>query len=310
MIPIKDMNPTRRFSYLTAIIIILNVYVFVLQLSLEGDEQEFFYFNHSVIPKCFIASFQGADAYDSAIEETKSALAKAMFRRELLSKYQGRLMRTDRLRQMESEIRDIVDEKVQRGVFGLKGLPAEIWSLFSSMFIHGSIMHLIGNMWFLWIFGNNIEDVLGVFKFILFYLVCGIFAGFGHIILSMDSLIPTIGASGAISGVLGAYLLFFPHARILTFIPIGWFLWMEDLPAYIFLGYWILIQILFASFSNPLLRGGGGVAWFAHIAGFAAGVLFVIFFERRKAVLLGQKEGESVVRIVNKDEEEDDEFSD
>lgn len=314
MIPIKDTNPTRKFAYLTIIIIILNVYVFILQKSLDGNEEEFFFFNHSVIPKCFIASLRGPDAYDAAIEETKSFLTEAITNESFnayVNRYRIRLLtisQEERLKdQLRNEARNTVDEKFHRRNLGFTGVVAEILSIFSSMFIHGSIMHLIGNMWFLWIFGNNIEDILGVIKFVVFYLLCGIFAAFGHILFSLNSVVPTIGASGAISGVLGAYIIIYPHARILTFIPIGWFLWMEDLPAYVFLGYWIVIQILFAAFSNPFTKSSGGVAWVAHIAGFFAGVLLVILFKGRKKYIYGQEESESIIELF--DDEEDDGFS-
>lgn len=300
MIPIKDTNPTRNFPYLTIIIIILNVYVFILQSTLGATAQEFFFFNHGVLPRCFIASFGSEENYRNSVEETKNMLKKSLATNLALQQ---------RMRISRSQINSIdelVNENFHRKVFGIGGMFAEIISLFSSMFIHGGIMHLIGNMWFLWIFGNNIEDSLGVVKYLIFYLLCGIFAAFGHILFSLNSIIPTIGASGAISGVLGAYILIYPHARILTFIPIGWFLWMEDLPAYVFLGYWIVIQILFAAFSNPFIKSSGGVAWIAHIAGFFAGVLLVILLKGRSKDIYGQEESESVIELF--DEDEDDRF--
>ncbi len=274
MIPIKDINPTKTFPYLTIIFIILNVYIFFLQSSLPDIAEQFFYFNHGVIPKCFAASLD-PEKYDRTIEETKATLKRSIAR-DVIIQRRMRIIRRSELEQIDA----IVEKNFRRKIFGIGGLFAEIASLFSSMFIHGSLWHLIGNMWFLWIFGNNIEDNLGVIKFIIFYLVCGIFASLGHIAVSINSVIPTIGASGAISGVLGAYLLLYPRARILTFIPIGYFFWLEDLPAYVFLGYWIIIQIIFGFLSDPIL--GGGVAWFAHIAGFFAGLLIVLILGKRK----------------------------
>ncbi len=280
LLPIKGVNPTKTFPYLTIIIIILNVYVFVLQNTLGAGEKEFFYFNHGVIPRCFV-SMLDQEKYDAAKEETKDRLKQTIKENIALQRRMRIIYRSE-----AEQIDRLVEKNFKREIFGSKDpILVELLSLFASMFIHGSLWHLLGNVWFLWIFGNNIEDVLGRWKFILFYFVCGGLASFGHIFVRMGSILPTIGASGAISGVLGAYLLLYPHAKILTFIPIGWFLWLEELPAYIFLGYWIIIQLFFGFFIDPILSGG--VAWFAHIAGFFAGVLFVVLFEKKNQRLFG-----------------------
>ena len=144
------------------------------------------------------------------------------------------------------------------------------FTLFTSMFMHGGFMHLAGNMLYLWIFGDNIEGALGHFRFILFYFLCGIAAAFTQILSAPDSTIPMIGASGAVSGVLGAYLIFYPHARIRTFVFLGIFITFLRLPAVLLLGFWILGQVISAILSNP---GSPGVAWFAHLGGFFAGML-------------------------------------
>ena len=144
------------------------------------------------------------------------------------------------------------------------------FTLFTSMFMHGGFMHLAGNMLYLWIFGDNIEGALGHFRFILFYFLCGIAAAFTQILSAPDSAIPMIGASGAVSGVLGAYLIFYPHARIRTFVFLGIFITFLRLPAVLLLGFWILGQVISAFISNP---GSPGVAWFAHLGGFFMGML-------------------------------------
>ena len=144
------------------------------------------------------------------------------------------------------------------------------FTLFTSMFMHGGFMHLAGNMLYLWIFGDNIEGALGHFRFILFYFLCGIAAAFTQILSAPDSAIPMIGASGAVSGVLGAYLIFYPRARIRTFVFLGIFITFLRLPAVLLLGFWILGQIISAFISNP---GSPGVAWFAHLGGFFMGML-------------------------------------
>ncbi len=146
----------------------------------------------------------------------------------------------------------------------------------TSMFLHGGILHILGNMWFLYIFGDNIEDRLGHLRYLLFYLLCGLAAGLIHLLTNWDSKIPTIGASGAISGVMGAYLLLYPRSRILTLIPIFVFFQFIEVPAFIFLGYWLLIQLFSASFTP---RNVGGIAFWAHIGGFIAGLLFIKIFD-------------------------------
>lgn len=147
----------------------------------------------------------------------------------------------------------------------------------TSMFLHGSWMHLIGNMWFLWIFGNNIEDSMGRLRFLLFYLVCGLAAGVAHIVSTPGSPVPTVGASGAISGVMGAYLVLYPRARIFTLFVFVFIVRVFPLPAWLILGEWFLVQLL-SSMADPL-RGAGGVAFWAHIGGFVAGVALVKLFE-------------------------------
>jgi len=146
----------------------------------------------------------------------------------------------------------------------------------SSMFLHGGLLHILGNMWFLYIFGDNIEDRLGHIRYFIFYIFCGVAAGLVHLLTNWDSKIPTIGASGAISGVMGAYLLLYPRARILTLIPIFFFFQFVELPAFIFLGYWLFLQLFSASLAP---RNVAGIAFWAHIGGFVAGFILVKIFE-------------------------------
>ncbi|MDX1519426.1 MAG: rhomboid family intramembrane serine protease, partial [Gammaproteobacteria bacterium] len=143
-------------------------------------------------------------------------------------------------------------------------IPPEL-TIVTSMFMHGGFMHLAGNMLYLWIFGNNIEDALGHFRFIIFYFLCGVAAVFGQVLQNPDSQIPMIGASGAISGVLGGYLLLYPHARVLVLIPLGFYSQLVRLPAVWVLGLWFLLQIVSSMMADP---DAAGVAWFAHIGGF------------------------------------------
>jgi membrane associated rhomboid family serine protease len=154
----------------------------------------------------------------------------------------------------------------------------QVFHLLTSMFLHGSWMHLLGNMWFLWLFGNNIEDSMGHLRFIVFYLFCGLAAAMGQVVTNPSSVIPMVGASGAISGVMGAYLILFPNVRVYALVPIVIFITSVALPAWVMLGYWFLIQ-----FVSGLLTSAdevGGVAFWAHVGGFVAGVVLIKLFTR------------------------------
>ena len=218
MIPIKDRNPTHRFPIFTILIILVNIVVFLYEISLDVKALESFFLTYGVVP----FSVNGA------------------FGQGLLD-------------------------------------PMAVFPLLSSMFLHGGILHLGGNMLYLWVFGDNIEDKLGRGRFLAFYLLCGLAATLLHIVIDPTSTVPTVGASGAISGVLGAYLLMFPKARVVTIIPIFFFLQVAELPALIVLGFWFVIQFFNGIASLGYETAGmGGVAWWAHIGGFIVGLLFVI----------------------------------
>ena len=148
----------------------------------------------------------------------------------------------------------------------------QVFSFFSFMFLHGGIWHLIGNMWSLYIFGDNVEDRLGPLRYLFFYIICGLASGLSHMLLNLNSNVPTIGASGAIAGVMGAYFILHPRARILTLIPIFFIPYFLEIPASFFLGIWFVLQFLNAAGSQGQ---AGGVAWWAHIGGFVFGILFL-----------------------------------
>lgn len=218
MIPIKDRNPTHRFPVVTILILLINVVIFVLELSLDEAGLEHFFLTYGVVPAAVVHAFG-----------------------------QGTL--------------DLMT----------------FFPLLSSMFLHGGFLHLGGNMLYLWIFADNVEDKLGHGRFLAFYLLCGLAATVLHIVIDPGSPVPTVGASGAISGVLGAYLLMFPGARVVTVIPILFFLQVAELPALVVLGFWFVIQFFSGIASlGYQTAGGGGVAWWAHIGGFVAGLLLVI----------------------------------
>jgi membrane associated rhomboid family serine protease len=171
-------------------------------------------------------------------------------------------------------------------ITGRDSLPGSIavippfLSIFTSMFLHGGWMHLIGNMWFLWIFGNNIEEAMGGIRYLSFYLVCGFIASCAHILFNAGSNIPSIGASGAIAGVLGAYLMLYPRARVLTFVFLFFFIRLVWMPAGFLLGIWFVIQLWSGSMAGN--QASGGVAFWAHVGGFVAGILLVGIFKKRE----------------------------
>ncbi|HSK10948.1 MAG TPA: rhomboid family intramembrane serine protease [Vicinamibacterales bacterium] len=170
-----------------------------------------------------------------------------------------------------------------------EGLPAcvidpgrQTINVLTSMFLHGSWMHLLGNMWFLWLFGNNIEDSMTRPRFVAFYLLCGVAAAVLQVVLDPRSNVPMVGASGAISGVMGAYLILYPRVRVFTLVPLGFFITSVALPAWVMLIYWGVLQLL-GGFTS-IGAEGGGVAFWAHVGGFAAGVVAVKLFARRDHV--------------------------
>ncbi len=168
-------------------------------------------------------------------------------------------------------------------VYGVVPGDLRAHTLVSSMFLHGSWPHVIGNMWYLWIFGDNIEDRMGHGRFLVFYLLCGIIAALAHVAMSPGSVVPTIGASGAIAGVMGAYFVLFPHSRVLTLVPLIVFVEIIELPALLLLGFWFAMQIFSAGIGAITATGdSGGIAFVAHVAGFAAGAAGVLLFRKKR----------------------------
>lgn len=241
MIPLRDDNPTERTPYVVYTLIIINAMVFVAQALGQFS-------NLSMIPY-------------SVIHDVRVSLVLDQLGRPVLD---------------------------QSGVPLVQKLPMvgphPQWiTIFTSMFLHGSLAHIGGNMLYLWIFGNNIEDVLGHFKFLLFYLVCGVLAALAHIFSSLSgfgAFIPTVGASGAIAGVLGAYFVLYPRSRISTLVMLGWWWEMVEIPAVFVLGVWFLLQLTGTLGTGGLV--GGGVAYWAHIGGFVAGVVLILMLGGRK----------------------------
>lgn len=232
MLPLRDDIPSRTVPYVNYSLIVICVLVFLVQWLSAGLPQARLEERFGMVP--------------ARVVHPDVPLV-----REALAEYQGRLVRVE---------------------LPLASSPLPAWmTLFTCMFLHGGWLHLIGNLWSLWIFGDNVEDRLGHVGYLLFYLASGIAAGLAHLVVHPDSAVPTIGASGAIAGVMGAYLLFYPNARVQMLV---WFFYFVDIvvaPASLFLGMWFLLQFFQGTFA--LTGGAGGVAWWAHIGGFAMGFL-------------------------------------
>lgn len=212
MIPIRDTQISTRFPIVTYCLIALNSIVFLFQILIGLDNQNFFYF-YGLVPAKYTVS--------------------------------------DMSRHFS--------------------VANHLFSIFTYMFLHGGFIHFLGNMWSLYIFGDNVEEYFGSLRFLAFYVIFGLVSGLLHFIVNPLSMVPTIGASGAIAGVMGAYFLLFPRSRILTVIPIIIIPFFIEIPAFIFLGVWFLIQFVNAAGSGA----GAGIAWWAHIGGFVAGLAMV-----------------------------------
>ncbi len=212
MIPLRDTQPSYSTPFVTILVIVMNVFVFLYEVSLDDYSRNAFISTWGMIPARF-----------------------------------------------------------------------EYTDMLTSMFLHGGWLHLIGNMWFLWIYGDNVEDTLGHGKFLLFYLLCGLAVAGTQAVTNLDSRIPTVGASGAIAGVMGAYLVKFPHSRILTLVVVFVFITTVEIPAVLILAYWFLIQLASGMWSVGYSQlSQGGVAWFAHVGGFVAGIVLINVMRTRE----------------------------
>ena len=248
MFPLKDNIPTRRPAYLTIALIVANAVVYLLQIrgggTLFGGPSQHTVVNWGVIP------------YEVTHPGDHCDLVQAQ----------------------------VVCEG-QPGVTGqAEAQPATWITVFSSMFMHGSLLHIGGNMLCLWIFGNNVEDAMGHVRFLIFYVLCGVVAVFSQVLPNPGSITPMVGASGAISGVLGAYMLLYPRARVLLGLPVGFLIiQLGRFPALWVLAAWFVLQLVMGSISATEIPGRteGKIAFGAHIGGFVAGLLLVTFFKRR-----------------------------
>lgn len=255
LIPLHDDQPTRTFPIVTILLIALNVLVYVAQQSLPLDS------SWSLVPYEITHHTDLADVV-------------------------GRLGRDGGVQLYQVPAGAQIAPGPHDIYYALS--PHPLWlTIFTSMFMHGSLLHIGGNMLYLWIFGNNIEDALGKVRFLLFYLVCGVLAAAAQIAVGPDSLIPNVGASGAIAGVLGAYLLLYPQARVLSLVPVFVF-FLANVRAVWVLLLWIGLQ-LFQGVAGLGMQRGGGVAYFAHIGGFFAGMLLITLLGGRSLTMKQQR---------------------
>jgi membrane associated rhomboid family serine protease len=252
MIPLRDDNPTRHFPLVTLVIIALNFLAFLIWQPTFGtqQQQQTFFFCNAMIP--------WEVSHQTSLGEGGEAARQVL---------------ADQLNESSGEAE-------QDQAFLADHCRHKVWweSIFVAMFLHGGWLHILGNMLFLWIFGNNVEDKLGVIGFPIFYLASGIAATVAQLAISTNSIIPNLGASGAIAGVLGAYLVMFPRRRVLTLVVFFFITWVY-LPAFVVLGLWFVLQ-LFSGVGElgTRVNSGGGVAFWAHIGGFAFGALMALLF--------------------------------
>ncbi len=276
MIPLKDNIPTIRFPIVTVILIAINVVVFGWQLTLSDDP------NSSTSPKV-----QGLSESDERTIE----LGAIPYRLTHPGKKCG--VATFETRAAAQGIDEPVvcegteaEREAEEAGGVVEPLDAPVFwiTVLTSMFLHGGILHIAGNMLFLWVFGNNVEDAMGRLKFLIFYLLAGTVAVYAQSLLDTSSALPTIGASGAVAGVLGGYLLLHPRARVVTLVIIIFFITLIEIPAMVLLGLWFALQFLpvVDQVASPAGGAEGGVAYLAHVGGFAFGLLMIKVFARRR----------------------------
>ncbi len=283
MIPLKDDIPTARFPILTVVLILANVAVFAWQLSFPSDRAA-----NSELVRLGVA------------ESDQNTLEYGAIPYRLT--HPGKDCALGSLRNDNGPRAEVVcqgttqyEEAEQLGDEGLPFQPLDSppwWvTVLTSMFMHGGLLHIAFNMLFLWIFGNNVEDSMGRGRFVLFYLMAGIAAAYAQALLDTNATVPSIGASGAVAGVLGAYLILYPHARVLTLVFIIFFVTLIEIPAVIMLGIWFVLQFLPAigQLATPdVSTTGGGIAYFAHIGGFVFGMAAIkLFADRYRATHAG-----------------------
>ncbi len=276
MIPLKDNVPTSRLPLVTILLIVVNLAVFGWQLSFSGNESSSRELSKLGVTERDENSVEyGAFPYRILHPGRDCAFG-------VTSDSNG--SEADIVCQGTGDYTEARHEHAQGAPFATYSNPPWFLSLFSSMFMHGGILHIAFNLLFLWIFGNNIEDAMGRGRFLLFYLLAGLAAVYSQAAIDPSGTLPTIGASGAIAGVLGAYALLFPRARVLTAVILIFFVTLIEIPAWVMLGIWFVLQFIPAvgQVAVPDVTGSGGVAYFAHVGGFVFGLALVKLFVRHR----------------------------
>lgn len=293
MIPLKDNIPTDRFPVVTVALIVINVLVFVWQLTYSTDPElgqppyelgniDQSSLSYGAIPYRITHPSETADCAIGPVETGGGQLELGVVCPGTPEYDEAVLIE----RQSAAPGSGIVPAG-EPSALGLQPLDQAPWfvTLFTSMFMAGGLLHIAGNMLFLWVFGNNIEDSMGRVRFVLFYLTAGLVAVYAQAALDVDSTVPTIGASGAVAGVLGAYALLHPAARVLSLIFIVFFVTLVEIPALILLGIWFVLQFVPAlgQVATPEVGGGEGIAYFAHVGGFVFGLATIKLLARRRS---------------------------
>jgi membrane associated rhomboid family serine protease len=277
LIPLKDNIPTGRFPILTVLLIAVNIAVFAWQLSFSSDSYSTPQLGELGVPESDENTLEyGAIPYRLTHPGEDCAVGTVVGQNR---------PRAEVVCQGTPEYREAKSLAAEQGA-PFQPLDSPPWwvTIFTSMFMHGGILHLAFNMLFLWIFGNNVEDSMGRGRFALFYLLAGIAAAYAQALLDTSATVPAIGASGAVAGVLGGYLLLYPHARVLTLVFIIFFVTLIEIPAIVMLGIWFVLQFLPAigQLATPDVSAtGGGVAYFAHVGGFVFGLAAIKLFANR-----------------------------
>ena len=285
MIPLKDNLPTDRFPVLTVLFIVLNVAVFIWQTQFPTDREldqigftsvDQSALEYGAIPYRVTHPDKG-ECFLGAVETGQGVITP----NEVVCEGTPALREAERLAGQDVQVPGGQTATIPEPL----PLSQAAWwvTLFTSMFMHGGILHLAGNMLFLWIFGNNIEDSMGRGRFVLFYVLAGLIAVYAQSLLDTGATVPTIGASGAVAGVLGGYALLHPQARVLSLIFIVFFVTLIEVPAYIILGIWFVLQFIPAigQTAIPDIAGEGGVAYWAHLGGFVFGLAAIKLFANR-----------------------------
>jgi membrane associated rhomboid family serine protease len=284
LIPLKDNLPTDRFPVLTVVFVVLNVAVFIWQTQFpterQLDQRGFSSVDQSALEYGAIpyrVTHPGKDECFLGTIETSQGIVQS----EVVCEGTPEVREAEQLAGQPVQVSGGQTETIPEPL----PLNQAAWwvTLFTSMFMHGGILHLAGNMLFLWIFGNNIEDSMGRGRFVLFYLLAGLIAVYAQSLLDTGATVPTIGASGAVAGVLGGYALLHPQARVLSLIFIVFFVTLIEVPAYIILGIWFVLQFIPAigQTAIPDIAGEGGIAYWAHLGGFVFGLAAIKLFANR-----------------------------